>query len=258
VTRSEQNQVPPWDWRAVFKDMVIWLESSMDPVDPDLVKRFREEPKHLHLEVSSDTPLGNPDQIERTVDLAVLNALWIEWFQFSSLESVARRLLGLESRFPPLHITECYCPHSTSTASHPPSCHFDRRAWHAACLRTAKMVLSELHNLDFRGNFKGELFTGLNKKIKSLLDSTPSQCYPFEPELLPVYEVLFQFVERLGNILARPNELETSETEWLKWLETCPDGYATSAEALKRQILALCPRRSKSSEERQARARLTF
>ncbi|KAL0565242.1 hypothetical protein V5O48_016783 [Marasmius crinis-equi] len=223
--------------------MVLWLESSIDHVDPDLIKRFREEPKYLHIEVLSDTPRNEatgPDQIERTIDLAVLCTVWIKSFQSSFLESIAGRLLGFtDCKFcsPLIRITGCYCPHTTSLASHSSLCHFDQRAYHAACLRTAKMVISEL--LLLGGGFKGAPLRKLEHKIRYLLDSTPARGYPFDPWLFPVYKTLFEFLGSDGMQRRASTRLDECGKGWLKWLKTCPDGFATSAHALEGQIRGL-------------------
>ncbi|KAL0569681.1 hypothetical protein V5O48_012280 [Marasmius crinis-equi] len=254
-----------WDWREAFGGMVSWLESSMDFVDPDLINRLREAPKYLHLEVPSDNPrsqLTDPGHTghKLMIDLAVLGAVWIEYHQPLSVEASAQRvlesLLGFtrtddEPRSPPFRITGCYCPHPTSTTSHSSSFHFDRRAYHTACLRTAKRVVPEWWDIPVFIDSEVTPITNkpsvkLKRKIKSLLDSTPSQGYPFDPELFPVFKTLFEFLQR-QDIGEKYTALEKARIEWLEWLETCPDGYATEAEALKEQITDVYHRRTQSA-----------
>ncbi|KAL0569680.1 hypothetical protein V5O48_012279 [Marasmius crinis-equi] len=230
---------------------------------PDLINHLREAPKFLHLEVPSDTTrsqLTDPDQTdrERMMDLAVLGAVWIEYHQPLSVEASARRLLESllgfrdgEPHSPPFRITGCYCPRRTSITSHSSSFHFDRRAYHTACLRTAKMVVPEwwdiLESIDSEVTpITNKPSVKLKRKIKSLLDSTPSQGYPFDPELFPVFKTLFEFLQR-QDIGEKYTALEKARIEWLEWLETCPDRYATEAEALKEQITDVYHRRTQSA-----------
>ncbi|KAL0564440.1 hypothetical protein V5O48_017605 [Marasmius crinis-equi] len=217
--------------------MVLWLESSMDPVDPSLLKTFREEPKGLHLEVASNPLPYDPDQAERMVNLAALRTTWMKWFRHSSLDSIAQRRLGLpkNSHIPHLHITACHCPDpTTNLARHSSPCHFSQRAYYAACLRTAEMVVLELPFLDLGDAFEGRPLTELKLRIKALLDCTRSRRYPFDPVLLSVYRTLFEFVELDCGIGFVSDSLQRGGKEWLKWLETHPDSDATSAEVPKK------------------------
>ncbi|KAL0571266.1 hypothetical protein V5O48_010696 [Marasmius crinis-equi] len=227
-----------WDWDKAFRNMVLWLESSKDSVDPDIIKRFK-EPKYLHLEIPANITCNqdtgdSQDHVERMIDLVVLSTVWLEWFQSPSLECVAQRQLGFPktSRVPSLRTTSCSCPDpAASPAWHFSPCRFDQRAYYVACLRTAQMIILELPSLDLGGEFEGKRLADFKRTIQTLLNSSPSRGYPFEPELFSVYEALFKFVGQFD--VNTPSKIEI---EWLKWLKTCPYGYATSAEALKQQI----------------------
>ncbi|KAL0566624.1 hypothetical protein V5O48_015385, partial [Marasmius crinis-equi] len=223
-------------WNGTFGMIASWLEVSTKPVDSDLIKRFENQPKCFHLDVSFDRFQHDADILHWVVLVTVQERTESELTRRTERAFLKYAPAWRISSPLPIRITDCYC-HSESSTQCP-----GHHTYQAACLDTAKALVS-----DYRTNDPTISDGELARILLNVVDSSLLEHCAFEPELFQLCRMFFSTVEhhpprpwwqRQRSFL---NGWVTCRVRLLAWLETCPHDYAREAEALKAQIMSLFP-----------------
>ncbi|KAJ8074751.1 hypothetical protein PM082_019076 [Marasmius tenuissimus] len=213
-------------WTQVFGGLVSWLQkSNVHDVDPDIIARFQNRPKHFHLEssrLSEEDPIKF-DILERAAIFGVSDYRNWEYLFF-------RDFLKNPPHPFTFRITDCHCNSAPDLASSS----YAHKHYEAACLRTVKILLSEpthwaagWHHIPF----------------ENLIGSSLLQHCAFGPELFTQCRILFSLGRGMNTHYRWWSEMnQRHQTKLLDWLETCPEQYASEAEDLKSQVMSLFSR----------------
>ncbi|KAL0566669.1 hypothetical protein V5O48_015336 [Marasmius crinis-equi] len=239
---------------AAFSKMITWLDPDVcpspgsqeyitfqqagpDPVDSDIVKRFKERiPKCFHAQVFYN-PIRHTPNPSGVIPFAVLFGTRTK-LEFKLGGRAGELFMRYDIRDQPdeppilFWITGCYCHNSGSWEYIP--YHPCRQIYETACLQAVRDIVLKFCSID-PNNFPSSE-DEVQTIFCNLLDTSLLQHCAFEPELFDLCEKFFSYAQGRSLFVMTANESEARRIKLMGWLETCPDSYAHEARALRYQL----------------------
>ncbi|KAJ8072308.1 hypothetical protein PM082_015867 [Marasmius tenuissimus] len=218
-------------WNEIFGRLVPWLQKrNACDLDPNIVERFENGPKHFHAESSIDLHASEEDRVrfhvlEHAVILAVNRCRHWDSEAFEDISNAPLRFT--------FTVKVCRCNSDVGLASFCPHA----KRYEAACLRALKTLVSNTLSRDSDGSSNSNLSPAPYDVYENLITSSLLHHCVFGSELLAQCRTLFS----LGRPVGWPGAsltpgIEKHRKKWLDWLETCPEQYAAEAKDLKLQL----------------------
>ncbi|KAJ8095929.1 hypothetical protein PM082_015150 [Marasmius tenuissimus] len=233
------------DWDQIFRDLVLWIgryepegrvKPGQSPYDENYRHtraKFRERPKHFHLERSPDMP-AQGDTITVHQRQVVLYAAGCKWWTRLTSQVDSEPTLS-----PPVfRLKDCHCDLPKGRESDYP----DHLAYQEACKDLVDAFISDFEAIALASSTPDDgMKIDLHGSFGNLVDSSLLQHCRLEPELLVRCRFLFELAKGCSFLETTSDWRRQQRTRLFKWIKTFPNDFIQEARVLEAQVNDVFP-----------------